>query len=567
MVKRVKLSNNGKRKLAQLLSGASHALQQGDLDGCLHACDQIEQLWPTHPDQLHLRGLVAMATGELEQAELFLRQATEAAPARADVLASLGNVLLHRSDTDAALICYRRALQLDGHDIASHLGLAAAMMVLEQHEQAIELLEQARKRKPGDTAIRMGLFQACHAANRYADARRHLEAIVAREPDHSEARYGLAVLALESGELADADRHIRLAIRLNPFYADAWLVLADLRTIEAADEGDVQLMRQVYQQCPADSDARMKMAFALAKVMDDLADYDAAFALLQEAHAIRRSQCMFDVEAEVAALAAVQTVMTQALVNDCVVDDHPACLFVIGMPRSGTTLVEQVLAMHPAVTALGENGHFEAAVRDVLGCTRLPSPAQLSVLSADQCAAIGARYLARIEHMHGRQACYCDKTLSHVALVGLIHRALPHARFVHVHRHPLDTALSIYKNNLQGAYFGYAHDLAELACYFAASQALLTHWRKILPAGLFCELEYEQLVRSQEEQTRTLLASCGLEWSEECLHFQRASHAVQTASAVQVRKPLSSRSIGGWRHYRRHLMSLQALAPEDLMAG
>lgn len=563
MVKRVKLSNNGKRKLTQLLTAAGQALQRGDLADCLYACDQIEQLCPSHPEQLQLRGLVAMATGELEQAGLFLRQAIALAPDRADLLASLGNVCLHSGDTEAALDCYRRALLIDGHDIATHLGFAAALMVLEQYDEAIELLEQARKRKPGDPAIRMGLFQACHAANRYDDARRHLDAVIARDAGNSEARYGLAILALETGELADADRHIRMAIRLHPFYADAWLVLADLRTIQAADEDDVQLMQQVYQQCPAHSDARMKMAFALAKVMDDLADYDAAFALLSEAHAIRRQQIPFDVAVEVASLAAVQTLMAPAMVNDCIEYDHPACIFVVGMPRSGTTLVEQILAMHPDVRALGENGHFESAVREVLGCTRLPSPVQLNALPADQCAAIGARYLERVERMHGRHACYCDKTLSHVALIGLIHRALPHARFIHVHRHPLDTALSIYKNNLQGAYFDYAHDLSDLAHYYAASQSLLKHWREVLPATLFYELEYELLVHSQEEQTRALLYACGLDWCEGCLNFQQARHAVQTASAVQVRKPLSGRSIGGWQHYRHHLVPLQALIVDD----
>ncbi|WP_167631424.1 tetratricopeptide repeat-containing sulfotransferase family protein [Mariprofundus ferrooxydans] len=560
MAKRMKLSGNRKRKIEQLLGVAGRALQQGETEACESACGQLEALYPDHPDLLHLRGLLALQQGGVDAGLLQLKQAVAAAPTRADLLASLGNGWFQAGDTQAAMECYRQALALDATDIATHLGMAGALMAQGELTEARVMLERARKRKPGDAMVRMGLFQVCHALNLYSEARTHLEAILARDAGHAEAHYGLGVLALEQGALEEVREHIHHALQANPYHADAWLVLADLRRFEAEDD-ETQAMQQVYQHCPPGSDARMKLAFALAKVRDDLGDYAAAFELLQEANAIRHADNAFDTDAAVAALAEITTLDGERMRENADIS-HTPCLFVLGMPRSGSTLVEQILAAHPDVTALGENGCLESAIRDVVGDISL-SPAALNALPQAQCTAIGVRYLERVGQLYGSSDCYCDKTLSHIALVGLIHRALPQARFIHLQRDPLDTCFSIYKNNLQGTHFGYGYALSELAQYYQGYLQLMAYWRELLPADLFYELEYEQLVAGQEQQTRLLLQACGLSWSDACMHFQQANHAVQTASAVQVRKPLSTASIGVWRQYEAYLTPLLGLMRTD----
>jgi len=557
MAVRKKLSNNRKRKLEQLLVQAgTAALQQGEVDGCLMICRELDGIWPDYGDTLHLRGLVALQQGDAEQAIGCMERAVEAMPLRADLLAGLGNAHLQAGQREQATACFRQALALDADDMAAQLGMAGVLMAEEEFAAVISLLESARKKRPGDAAVRTGLFHAYHAVGDYTAARRQLEAVIARDAGNADAHYGLAVLAVEQGALDDAKVSLIHALNTNPFHADAWVVLADLRRFTNEDE-ESAAMQHIYQQSVAGSDMRMKMAFALAKVRDDQGQYDAAFALLDEANGIRHEHTPFDTDQAVAALDAVVAQTNATVMADRQSQSHRPCLFVLGMPRSGTTLVEQILSAHPQVTALGENGHLAAAIAEVAADG--VSPAELNSLTAEQCTAIGAGYLERIEQAAGDAACYCDKTLSHIGLVGLIHRALPQARFVHLRRNPLDTCLSIYKNNLQGEHFAYGFELSGLGRYYAAYHRLMAHWRAMLPAANFIELDYESLVHNQQGQTQALLQACGLEWHDSCMDFQHAEHAAHTASAVQVRRPLSAASIGGWRRYEQQLAPIHYL--------
>jgi len=413
--------------------------------------------------------------------------------------------------------------------------------------------------------VRMGLFQACHAINDYVAAQKYLQTIIKRQPDHAEAWYGLAVLALEQGVLDEARALVQRALLANPYHVDAWVVWADLRNFEAEDE-ETALMQHIYEQSPAGSDARMKMAFTLARFRHDLADYDEAFRLMKEANAIRHANTTYDARLAIDALNAVAAMQPlPRSVERSGGENQPVCLFVIGMPRSGSTLVEQILAAHPQVEALGENGHLGTAIKAVVGDKK--TLAWLNSLPDDVCIKIGQAYLQCLQEAVGTSGFYCDKTLTHIGLVDLIQRALPSAKIIHVRRHPLDTCLSIFRNNLQGADFGYGSDLDAMADYYAAYLRLMAHWREQLPSEQFYELDYETLVADQRNQTAALLTACGLTWDDACLDFRNAIHAVQTASAAQVRKPLTSASVGLWRHYEKQLAPLHGLKPESKTAS
>ena len=560
MVRPVKLSNNKKRKIIQLLSLAEQALHNGNSAACRDNCDAIEALYPHHPDSLHMRGLLSLQLGLTEQAINQLRQASDAAPARADIIAGLGNAQLQAGNIDTATNCYQQALQIDAGDITSHLGLSGALMAQERYSEARELLEHIKKRKPGNSSIRMGLFHVYHALNQHETACSQLQAIIKRDANNAEAHYGLSILAIEQGKLDTAQHHARLALESNPYHADAWLVWVDLhRSDESGHE--IEAMQNILQQCPEYSDARMKMSFALAKAHDDLGNHDIAFSMLKEANKIRHKHSTFDTAAAISELNLIIDSYSASTLAKPTQKEHNPCLFVVGMPRSGTTLLEQILASHPDVTALGENSHLQAAINELTEPGLRPS--QLNALPIEQCIKIGENYLKRIQQHSDSGICYCDKTLSHINLLGLIHKALPQARFVHLQRHPIDTCLSIYKNNLQGTHFGYGSDLKELADYYATYLCLMTHWKKTLPGDLFHDMRYEQLIKNQETQVQALLKFCKLEWNESCMHFQQAEHAVKTASAIQVRQPLSTRSIGIWQHYKKHLGELQKLCQSD----
>jgi len=557
MALRGKLSNNKKRKLKEWLSVASRALQQSDADSCLAAIGHIRAIQPDNADAAYLEALLACEFGQLEQAESLFAQAIDAEPGRAAFHAALAGLYMRSGNSDKAEPFYRKALQIDPQLLPAQLGLAGICVRREGYGEAIDILEQARKRHPGDADIRMGLFQACHHAGRIGGARDQLDAILANHPDHAAASYNLALMDMEAGDRQHAETAIRRAISSHPGYAEAYAVLVDLKSFTDEDD-DVRAMQKLYAACPPDSFERMQMAFALAKVRDDQHRYDDAFALLQEANRIRHRAGRWDEAAERERMRQVMGAFpvgsVEAGATEAGDQGGGGPIFVLGMPRSGTTLVEQILAAHPDVGSCGENRMLLFALEEAAGGP--VNPAEVAGWAPGQCAAAAAAYLRMADRACPGVQHFTDKTLSNIASLGIMARLFPKARIIHVRRDAMATCWSIYRHNLTGSDFGYAYDLAELGRYFRIHEEWMAHWRQVLPEGMLIEVGYEQLVGQQREQTEALLAACDLPWNERCLAFQDNRNRVQTASILQVRQPMYRSAIDAWRHYEKHLQPL-----------
>jgi hypothetical protein len=238
-------------------------------------------------------------------------------------------------------------------------------------------------------------------------------------------------------------------------------------------------------------------------------------------------------------------------------DPSPVPVFVFGMPRSGTTLVEQILASHPQVFGAGETDDFARSAAglgertDNLALT----PEAVSSIPGERLRDLGARYVERVARTAPAAARITDKTLENFRFVGLIHLALPNAKIIHVRRHPLDTCLSCFSKLFQG-HLPYTYDLAELGRYYRLYEGLMAHWRRVTPPGVMLEVRYEDVVADLEGQARRILAHCGLDWDARCLDFHLTQRSVRTASATQVRQPIYDHSIGRWRAYASFLEPL-----------
>lgn len=557
MALRGKLSNNKRRKLREWLSVASRALQQSDADTCLAAIGQIRTIQPENADAAYLEALLACEFGQWKQAEGLLAQAVEAEPGRADFHAALAGIYLRSGNSDKAAPVYRRALQIDPQLLSAQLGLAGICVRREAYDEAITILEQARKRHPGDVDIRMGLFQACHHADRIEQAREHLEVVLANNPGHAAASYNLALMDMQAGDRQGAESAIRRAIANHPGYAEAYAVLVDLKHF-SEDDDDVRAMQKLYAGCPPDSFERMQVAFALAKVRDDQKRYSDAFALLQEANLIRHRAGHWNEAAERERMRQVMDAFPPGSIASGEAgagkQEAGGPIFVVGMPRSGTTLVEQILAAHPDVGSCGENRMLLTALEEQGGSP--VNPAEVAGWEAERCAAAAAAYLRMADKTCPGVQRFTDKTLSNIACLGIMARLFPKARIVHVRRDAMATCWSIYRHNLTGSDFDYGYDLAQLGRYFRMHEEWMAHWRQVLPEGMLIEVDYEQLVDRQREQTGALLAACGLAWNESCIDFQNNRNRVQTASILQVRQPIYRSAIDAWRHYGKHLQPL-----------
>jgi hypothetical protein len=240
-------------------------------------------------------------------------------------------------------------------------------------------------------------------------------------------------------------------------------------------------------------------------------------------------------------------------------DPSPLPIFILGMPRSGTSLVEQILASHPKVKALGERVTFNEAIAELCGTTTIPPwlPQRAARWSDAELNRLGALYIKAISRgVPAGATRITDKLPSNFRFAGLIHAALPNARIIHTCRDPVDTCLSIFSILFSGHSQLYSYDLSELGRYYRAYQKVMAHWRNVLPPGVMLEVQYEEVVDDLEQQARQIVSHCGLEWDDACLEFYKAERPVRTISHAQVRQPIYRSSVGRPRPPRNLLLPL-----------
>jgi hypothetical protein len=302
------------------------------------------------------------------------------------------------------------------------------------------------------------------------------------------------------------------------------------------------------------------VSFALGKAYDDIGEYERAFARFAEGNALKRAGVVYDEAKTLAHLQRIAAAFTTGAINACrgLGDTTAAPIFIFGMPRSGSTLIEQILSRHPDVSARGEVDAFEKAAADAVDADgrRLPLPEMFSRLSPGQLQAIAQRYLEKMRVEGEGAKRTTDKKPSNFLFAGLIHLALPGARLIHTRRDAIDTCWSCFSQRFADVGMPSAYDLGELGRFYCAYDSLMEHWRRVLPEGAMLTVDYEDVVADLEGQTRRILSHCGLEWNDVCLEFHKSRRQVRTASAGQVNQPLYKNAVGRGRNYERFLAPL-----------
>jgi tetratricopeptide (TPR) repeat protein len=373
-------------------------------------------------------------------------------------------------------------------------------------------------------------------------------------PADPEVLYNWATALTAIGRLEDAERTLDRVLALNPDDGDAYYNRATLRR-QTPQRNHVAVLEARSGHPPTDPGARLAIDFALAKELEDLGQYPRAFAALRRGADLRRQLLSYRVEDDVATMASIAAAfgagyLAQAQVG-CM-DDRP--IFIVGLPRSGTTLVDRILSSHSAVYSRGESSDLAAVVM------RHGAPARskedlIARTAAARPAAIGADYCARLPAVEA--ARIVDKTPLNFLYVGLLRAALPRARIIHVRRQPLEVCYAIYKTLFRMAY-PFSYSLEDLGAYYLAYRRLMAHWRATDPTGML-EVEYEDLVLNQEAVTRRLVDYCGLPWQSACLAFEQNAQPTLTASAAQVRQPIYRSSLDRTRVYAAELEPLARL--------
>ena len=486
---------------------------------------------------------------------------------RAQVCFEAGAALLAQRANAAALSEFGKAVALNPLFAAAHLGHARAARQLGDWVKAEASARAALAAEPRFPEAAHFLGAILVELDRLSEALPFLQAAADWAPDVAQHQRDLGVTQLFLGDVESARERLLRTIDLDVHSHEALYTLIRMwRMNDGSEEAErlFALTRQLSDRAgelpPAE---RAQVLFALAKAHEDRGEFEAAAKTLERANALKRATLAYDIGATEAALRDIATAFDAGLLSRLAGQGAPSQrpIFIVGMPRSGSTLVEQILSTHPEVHGGGEMHHLPAVLEGSRGVGGSLYPAWVPTMNAVDCVTVGRAYLKQLPSGLPGQTRTTDKWLDNFESLGLINLILPNAKIIHCHRDARDQLFSCW-SLLFSRQQEYAYDQGELARYYRAYQALMAHWRAVLPPGLMIEVRYEDLVAEPEAGARAILAHCGLEWDDHVLRFWEARRAVKSASMAQVREPIYDRSIGRWRPFAEHLKVLfQGLPP------
>jgi len=581
--------------------------EQGKLTEAVDSYLQALRLDPDNAGAHNNLAVVYWHQGKLDDAVAHIQRALRLQPNNAEVHSNLGNILRQQGKIQEAISSHTQALRLKPDYAEAHNNLGVALWDQGKLDEAVSHLQTALRLKPDHARAHFNLGNVLRDQGKATEAAAGYAQALRLRPDFAEAHNNLATVLQEQGKLDDAVAHIQQALRLKPDYAEAQNNLGDTFLIQGRLDEAVACFQESLRMSPslemayhqlgrltrdgkyrftdaqiahvrqrlADPACSLKdktrLHFTLAYLAEKEGDYDLAFEHYRQGNACKRQASAprqhFNIQDHrryfdqlISAFGAPFFARAAALGHD-----SQTPVFIVGMPRSGTTLVEQILSSHPQFAGAGELkdiGHIPDELPGLLGGPEYP--ACVAKLNRETTLALAERYLKRLREQHPQALRVSDKMPQNFVNLGLIALMFPRARVIHCRRDPRDTCVSCFCENF--AEISFPSSLEDLGRYYGDYERLMTHWRQVLPLAMF-EVQYEELVADLEAVSRRLLSFCGLDWDDRCLRFHETARPVYTASRLQVRQPIYSSSVGRWRRYQSHLGPLLALLEPYLPAA
>jgi len=484
------------------------------------------QILTRHPDNvsaMRLWALLGIREKRYAEAERLLLQAVQVAPGFSRALADLCNVQLEQEKFDDVIKSAKKLIKLKPRSPDGHMSMAVAIAAAGNHIDAVEIFDKALELAPNHVGAMCGKGNALRT-------------------------------------IGDQDRAIaayRSCIEANPLHAEAYWSMANLKTFHFEDQ-EVDDMLELIGDERVPPEGQVQLNNALGLEFDGRKEYDRAFEFIERGNRLRREQEYYDrVLNEERADLSIE-VFTPQFLDDNAGHGHPdpAPIFIVGLPRSGSTLLEQILSSHSKVDGTHELFDFDKTIRADPKLSAPPAryPTSVANIGADDFERLGSEYIERTHRHRGDCPFFTDKNPNNFVHLGLLHLILPNAKIVNARRHPLDSCFGSYKQLFaQGQPFTY--DLVELGEYYLQYQRLMDHWHEVMP-GKVLDVRYEDVVADLEGQVRRILEYCELDWEESCLRFHETSRSVKSASSEQVRQPIYTSAVNAWRHYEAHLGAL-----------
>lgn len=529
----------------------------GRADEAIAVFDRAIAVNPQNPLSWNNRGVVLENLGRDADAAASFQRVVALRPNSAEAHFNLANTLHRLKRYDEAVAHYQQTVALAPDFVRAYANLGNTLFELQRWEDALQILQHAVRLQPNDAKLYQVIGTTFRHLERERDAMESFDKALSIDPNNSDIMSSKARLLQVLGRFDEARALTESALALKPRDARLHINLSELTRFMPGDPR-IATMEALLSDSETQSDSeKIDMHFALAKAYRDLGDTAVSFRHLLKANALKRREFVYDEAIAFAGIERIVQVFSPALLPSKAgqgdTSRHP--IFVVGMPRSGTTLVEQILASHPKVFGAGEQKKFMEACAPLMAPGLSGYPDFVPALTPSQLKELGARYLAGMAPLIGDHDFFTDKLPANYYYVGLIHLALPNARFIHTRRDPVDTCLSCFSTHFAEPP-KFTNDLGELGRFYRNYERLMDHWRRVLPEGVMIDIQYEDVVDDIDQHAHRIVAHCGLNWDDACLAFYENKRPVHTASFAQVRQPIYRSSLGRWRPYREHLQPL-----------
>ena len=533
-------------------------LMTGRGEQALKTFNKAQEVSPDHP---HVTAGIAESramVGDLEGAETAFSEALSLTPGEPDLIISLARVQDARGQTQTAEKTLREACAAHPGALGLWQSLGRALRAWDRIEDAREACNEAQAHHPHSLELKAQRAQLAYELRDLETAQALLTELAKAYPNDVNIQNDLAQVLASLGQDVESQESFKDLTEREPLFGQPWLNVARAKRYEDPQDTEIQKMRAALKRKQLQPTQAAYLHFALGKALDDCQAYDDAFSHYQKANAIFRDQLAFDSKALEAHVDRIIDAFTPELMSQFKGQGSPstAPLMIVGMPRSGTTLLEQVLCAHPGVETAGELRTLAQAARRLTEASEKPWPECIAKIAPDLLADPAQVYLDALTARCGATLKVIDKMPQNFLHLGFAALLFPKAVFVHCVRDPLDTCLSNFFQVFPAG-IDFAYDLADLGQYFRNYQRLMVHWQALLGAQLVT-VSYENLVSEPEKVLRPLLETLGLEWNDACLSHQETVGRVDTLSLYQVRKPLNTGSTERWRSYEKHLAPLRA---------
>ncbi len=510
-----------------------------------------------------------IAEGDLQAAERVLRRFLQTNATQVDAMRLLAQIGVKLEVLDDAEFLLESALAFEPANVAVRYEYTSVLALRHKHAMALAEAEKLLAIDPANRAFRIVHANACVGLGRQQDALDTFRALLGDSAQQADLYLSIGHAEKTLGRQAEAIQAYRLAADARPAFGDAYWSLANLKTYRFED-GEIGQMRRHEAAESTGSVDRYHLCFALGKALEDRAEYEESFRFYERGNALKKRECKYSADALERTLRQQFEVCRASFLRERAGsgDPDPAPIFVVGLPRAGSTLIEQILASHSRVEGTAELAEIPQIVQRLAGRETKDGPprypAVLRELGPDDWRALGERYLTETRVYRTGAAFFIDKMPNNFRHLGLISLILPNAKIIDARREPMACCFSNFKQ-LFAAGQEFTYGLDDIARYYRLYVELMDHWDAVLP-GRILRVRHEALVEDLEGEVRRLLAFCGLDFEPACLEFHRQARSVRTASSEQVRRPINREGIDQWRHYEPWLGPLAA-ALGDLAPG